>query len=281
MTDEVAKQIIDAQIHDHHENIELCLCGKCGNNGDEYYVEKLHYIDEVDLDKHPSYRFTHNEYYVIFNFAKPYEKKDTCYDNTFSYRRSLWKMINTVRVIPPCDKDHYNIDDYILSKTSEEPLLDIYFDYVSLPSKIRRAIKNDKMTDELREESNILLLQSYDEDANRYNIFLKLEHDIENIYENIFEECYNTITIHGAKYLFIYIEKECDAWYIEDCTLHQLNFKCDDEVRYGYELCDIFTLPHILEHDGIEYVRIDVQHIHTRYVFTRGKILCGINYIQV
>ncbi len=257
-------------INEDYTHVELHVCEYCC---DQNEVTHLQCVDEVNLNQHPTYKFIHDNYTIFFYFTKSYECKDSCWKDNCGFDKTLKQIIHNIRVKRPYDKETYNVDTLINKK------FDIFFDDYKIDDLFYDALNNNELTDEIRDVANASLSRSYEKHLDRYNKFLMLETEVLNIYD-VNKECYNMMYLDSyTTNLLIYIEKDCDVWYFQDCELQQLKFECNDDAKYGYELCDVFTLPHFLEHDNVEYVRYDAN-IKTQFIFTQGKILCSVHHIN-
>ncbi len=268
--------------YDHNENwndITIEYCRHCSNDKEDEIVT---YIENIDVTFHPTFTFNYDLYHLDFYFN--FMLDDCTYrEDYYTYKNniSLQDMVNFLAIdvlciYPPLDRSLYtcktwkDVQRNIIQDDDVRKQINVINMYME--NDITYNLCNDVVTDE---EITYALHHEYHERLEQYNEDMIL--------------CNNILSLPNEQYylvetdehtLYSYIERYHDAYFFNpnDNEVSKLEIKeeFNEEVKYGFSLNDVFNLPHFIEVDGIEYVRVDVRRLNATYLFSTGRLLCDV-----
>ncbi len=239
------------------------------------------------------YCFNYDDHTLEFNFML-----SSCENDEYTMCEedvTLRQITDHINVQEPLHKSLYTFETWkdVQEKYNHEYEYDYEYDkYEQLHNKIdvldygfhKGAIydldthEKDVCTEEYITD---LLQQEYRDKSYEY---ARVKELVESIL-SLPSESYNTISfwidIMYDAVIFMYIERHHKVYYYTSSCYNVKSFNEVECITYGYELRNVFDLPHIVEINSIEYVRVDLRCIvedDEVRIFTQGKILCDVTY---
>ncbi len=276
--------------NDGYNKVEVSYCCEC-NNSDNDNLIVVDYIDDVNVDLHPNYYFTYDDYYLIFTFTRIYKCNVECKENV-----ELCNVYDVKKIPKILDKSYYNVNTWrklMQHEDEENEELNFAYNISDLYIENDQVYNSDTEQVVTDEEANKILLDEYTRQADYVNQKVTLYENImkcpDVLYNILHMYFHDDIGEYIDMVIFIYIERHHTLQYFThiDCDVFNIDIsdEFDEEVRYEYNLKDVFTLPHFIEVDGVEYVRIDIRNTPLKCcsgsvtLFTSGKILCEVTLV--
>ncbi len=258
-----------------------CLsCCKGRKDSVEYHDMNSDEYQSIDITTHPTYYFNHDTHTLKFEF---HIAMKTCKSDFKQYfykdDATLQDICDVFNRDPPLDKSIYTCSTW--KNMCDDKITDN--DIIGEIGGINYTIRiNGQITDyygNVKTDDFItnFLQEMYNDKLCCYRQTIRLHQSILTFPD----EKYNIVEVDD-EVIYMYVERYHDLHHFknddEEVKTLYVNEEFDEDVRREYALKDVFTLPHYIEVDGIEYVRVNVKGIESTHVFSTGDLLCDISF---